>query len=250
MPHGIADGDAARMSDFWALHAGLPRQAPGSDVTTRRMFDALDAPAGARAVDIGCGPGRASLVLAAAGLDVLAVDTHQPFLDELDTAARAAGVRDRIRTCNAPMEALPLADASVDVVWSEGAAYIMGFGEALTSWSQLLAPGGGLAVTECCWLTDRPSSTATRFWSHNYPRMQTVAGTRALIESCGLAVVGHWTLPDTDWWDEYYGSIAARLDELDPQQRSDDAVRRLQHELEVRSGYGDEYGYVAFVLRP
>ncbi len=234
---------------FWSLHAALPRQAPGSDATTRAMLEVLGTPAGARAVDVGCGPGRSSLVLAAAGIDVVAVDTHQPFVEELDAAARAAGLHERVHTLNAPMAALPLTAGSVDLVWSEGAAYIMGFGEALTSWSRLLPPGGGLAVTECCWLTDHPAPAAARFWARAYPQMRTVAETLELIESCGLDVVTHWTLPDSDWWDEYYGGLAARLDELGARQRDDDVAREARRELDVRSAHGDEYGYVAFMLR-
>lgn len=49
------------------------------------------AAAGALAVDLGCGPGHASLALAGLGFDsVVAVDLSRPLLDEL--AAHAAGV--------------------------------------------------------------------------------------------------------------------------------------------------------------
>ena len=174
---------------FWSLHSGLPRQAPGSDRTTRAMLDVLGTSAGQRAVDVGCGPGRSALVLAAAGLDVLAVDTHQPFLDELEVAARAAGLACRVHPRNVPMQALPVDAGVLDVVWSEGAAYLMGFGEALMSWSRLLRPGGGMGLTECCWLTDRPSPETAEFWRQAYPSMRTVPQTLELIEAWGLQVL-------------------------------------------------------------
>ncbi|MGH4015691.1 MAG: class I SAM-dependent methyltransferase [Pseudonocardiaceae bacterium] len=133
---------------IWSLHAGLPRQAPGSDTTTQAMLTALDLAPGARVVDMGCGPGRSSLVLAAAGLDVVAVDTHQPFLDELTTAARTAGLAARVHPLNASIAAVPLPSRSVDAVWSEGAAYLIGFGNALNTWPALrgrYSPGTRIA---------------------------------------------------------------------------------------------------------
>jgi len=230
---------------FWSLHAGLPRQAPGSDATTRAMLDALGARPGQRAVDVGCGPGRSALVLAAAGLEVLAVDTHPPFLAELDPAAGAAGLTDRIRTARASMEDLPVADGSVDIVWSEGAAYLMGLPAALTQWPRLLRPGGGLALTDCCWLTEHPSPAAARFWAEGYPSMRTVEETLELVAERGLRTVAHWTLPDSDW-EEYYGPLRERVDAA-----ADGAVvRAVRRELDLRAAHGAEYGYVAFVLAP
>ncbi len=228
---------------FWSLQAGLPRQSPGSDATTRAMLDALGARAGQRAVDVGCGPGRASLVLADAGLEVLAVDTHAPFLAELDAAANAAGVTDRIRIAKASMEDIPVADGSVDVVWSEGAAYLMGLPAALAQWPRLLRPGGGLAITDCCWLTEHPSPTAAQFWAEGYPSMRTVPQTLELIAECGLRARAHWALPDSDW-DEYYGPLRERVDAA----QDGEAVRAVRRELDLRAAHGDEYGYVAFVL--
>ena len=234
---------------FWSLHSGLPRQAPGSDRTTRAMLDVLGAFPGQRAVDVGCGPGRSALALAAAGLDVLAVDTHQPFLDELEVAARAAGLADRVHTRNLPMQALPVDAGVLDVVWSEGAAYLMGFGEALTSWSRLLRPGGGMGLTECCWLTDQPSPETAEFWRQAYPSMRTVPQTVELIEARGLQVLAHWTLPDSDWEHEYYGPLRQRIEALPPEQRADDGICGTQRELGLRAAHPDDYGYVAFVLR-
>jgi len=60
------------------------------------LFDMADPQRAAKtAIGMGCGPGRASLTLAAAGLDVLAVDTDEPFLRELSAASASAGLSDR-----------------------------------------------------------------------------------------------------------------------------------------------------------
>ena len=78
-----------------------------------------------RILDIGCGPGMQTLVLAreTAG-HVTAVDRHQPFLDELRRRAARDGLTARIATVNAPMSELGFPDAAFDLIWSEGAIYV------------------------------------------------------------------------------------------------------------------------------
>src|SRR5262249_11799155 len=52
----------------------------------------------------------------------------------------------------ASMSALDFPDASFDLIWSEGAIYVMGFAEGLRAWKRLLKPHGAIAVTELSWL--------------------------------------------------------------------------------------------------
>jgi SAM-dependent methyltransferase len=56
------------------------------------LVDALGLAAGARVLDVGCGPGRHSLALASRGYDVLGVDASPDFVARAETAAGAAGL--------------------------------------------------------------------------------------------------------------------------------------------------------------
>lgn len=243
---------------FWELHDGLPRQGPGSDATTRWLLNAVGTlPRRPRVLDIGCGPGRASVLLAReAGADVTAVDTHAPFLDELVEAAQAAGVADRISTATSPMEDLPFADGSFDLVWAEGSVYIMGFDRALRAWRRLLAPGAALVVTECGWTTTAPAEAARAFWSQQYPGIRTTGENVQAATELGYTVAATWLLPESDWWTEYYDVLAARvaaLDAADPDAAAPDAaeaVAMTRAELDVRREHGSDYGYTGYVLRP
>ncbi|QGV77577.1 bifunctional class I SAM-dependent methyltransferase/N-acetyltransferase [Streptomyces ficellus] len=243
--------DNALFDAFFALHHGLPRQGPGSDATTRRLLSlAGPLPDRPRALDLGCGPGRSALLLAAeAGAEVTAVDLHQPFLAELRRAADARGLGDTIRTLRADMGRLPHPDGSFDLVWAESSAYSIGFDEALRSWKRLLAPGGTLVLTECEWTADEPSPEARAFWEQHYP-LRTHRENTAAAVGAGYHVLGTYAQPESDWA-EYYGPLGERADAADPAAPGmAEALAATRAEIAMRRDHGTEYGYTGFVLRP
>ncbi|MFD9971948.1 GNAT family N-acetyltransferase [Streptomyces sp. NPDC059011] len=245
--------DNAFHDAFFALHHGLPRQGPGSDATTRRLLSLADpVPPRPRVLDLGCGPGRAALLLAAeAGAEVTAVDLHEPFLDELRRASGERGLDERIRTVVADMAAPPFPDGSFDLVWAEGSAYAIGFDTALRSWRRLLAPGGALVLTECEWSCAEPSPTARAFWDEHCP-LRTTAANAAAAVGAGYHVAGVHRQPESDW-EEYYGPLGARAAAVDPDTAKPGTAAALEAtraEIAMRRDHGAEYGYTGYVLRP
>ncbi|MFE7043936.1 bifunctional class I SAM-dependent methyltransferase/N-acetyltransferase [Streptomyces atratus] len=251
----MTDNDhAVRFEAFFSLHHNLPRQSPGSDATTRRMLGLTGPlPRRPRVLDLGCGPGRAALLLAAeAGAEVTAVDLHEPFLDELREAAEARGLGDRINTVRADMAELSgpdFPDGSFDLVWAEGSAYIIGFDTALRDWKRLLAPGGSLVVSECVWTTDAPTDEARAFWEQETSLRPVAANTAAAV-AAGYHVLGVRVQPDSDW-DEYYVPLAERVEAADTSAPGMEwALAASREELAMRRDHGTEYGYACYVLRP
>ncbi|MGY1711520.1 class I SAM-dependent methyltransferase [Geodermatophilus sp. SYSU D00758] len=236
--------DAAAV--FWALHRDLPREAPGSDATTRALLDlAGPPPPGARAVDIGCGPGRSAAVLAEAGLRVVAIDLHEPFLRRARRAGTAAAP---VAVVRADMAALPLRDGTVDLVWSEGAAYLVGVEAALRSWRRLLRPGGVLVLTDAVWTTAAPSAAARDFWA-GYPGMRDARALAAAARAAGYDVLADRLLPDSDWA-EYYDPLAAAIAAWPgPDEETAAALAGARAEIGLRRSHAGEYGYAALVLR-
>jgi SAM-dependent methyltransferase len=239
---------------FWEIHAGLPREGPGDDLSTRMAYGMLQSlPRAPRILDIACGPGMQTLELARLSDGVItAVDLHQPFLNALRRRARTAGLDHLITTRQASMEALPFEPSSLDLIWCEGAIYIVGFERGLTLWRPLLADGGCIAVTECCWLKPNPPEDLRAFWA-GYPGMADIAAAQAVIARTGLGELGHFVLPDSAWWDHYYGPMEARIAALEHKHAGDaSALAELAEarvECDLRRRYPDWYGYVFFVMR-
>jgi serine/threonine-protein kinase HipA len=205
-------------------------------------------------LDLGSGCGRQTLVLARElGVPITAVDGHAPYLAELEAEAGRQGLRHLIRTRCADFGQLDDAPGSYELLWSEGAIYILGWAKGLERWRPLLAPGGHLAVTEATWLTATPPAEAVAFWREAYPTMGTVESNTAIAREAGYQVLDTFALPSSAWLDEYYGPLRARMATLRPEAASDpalaEAIASTEQEIAFYERYGDTYGYVFYLLR-
>jgi serine/threonine-protein kinase HipA len=149
------------------------------------------------------------------------------------------------------MGALDVSPGSVDLVWSEGAAYILGFDEALRYWRSLLAPDGILAVTECTWLTEDRPEEAQAFWHLNYPTMGSLSQNSRRAEGLGLEVLDSFPLPEAAWWDDYYTPLLDRIAGLRPTASGDfiGLLDETEREIDLYRKHGHSYGYVFYILR-
>ncbi|MEW5847669.1 MAG: class I SAM-dependent methyltransferase [Myxococcota bacterium] len=239
------------MNALLQLHHGLPREGPGSDACTREALQRLGAHDVTRVLDLGCGPGRQTLVLAETlGVPVVAVDRHRAFLAQLTTSARARGLADRVWPLAADFRALPLPGGCAKLIWSEGAFYVLGLAESLALCRSLLAPGGWVAFTECTWLTHEPPDEVARFWREAYPAMGTVVSNCARARSLGFRVVDTFTLPTSAWWDEYYSPLESRIRQLRPHAGAalTTVLDETEREIALFRRHAGTYGYVFYLL--
>ncbi len=236
------------------LFDGLPRQGPGStEATVRTLAMVPDLPPKPRILDVGCGSGAQTIELSrATGGEIVALDCSEDLLRDLMVRATAAGVSDQISTrCESMME-MDFSDEEFDLVWSEGAIYIMGFAAGLGLCRRFLKPGGSMVVSELTWLAENPPQEVRNYWARNYPAMQTLAANRRIASETGFADVQTFILPVADWWANYYGPAEARLSDLRARHAGDrDVLERLDkiaREFDLFRHYSDAYGYVFYIM--
>jgi SAM-dependent methyltransferase len=240
---------------FFDIHKDLPREGPGTDEATLRALAMCAGLTGAPDIlDVGCGPGMQTVALArATGGNVTGVDMHEPFLVQLAERAAAAGVEDRIATMRADMAALPFEPGSFDLVWSEGAAYIMGFVDACEAWRPLIRPGGYLMVSQAVWLVPDPPPELVDLFGPQTD-MADVAGTVKWVRGAGYEIIGHFTLDDEAWWTHYMTPLAARIPMLQRKYAGDEAALAVIDEAlledRLRRERPDAYSYEYIVARP
>ncbi len=252
----MTDDDAA-LSAFFRLYEGMPRGGPGSDASTEEALDRLPPlPDEPRVVDMGCGPGRQTLVLARRlGGSVLAVDIYGPFLSQLRQAAEVAGLAGQITIRQADFGTLVEPRGWFDLLWAEGAVYLLGFETGLAQWRSLLKPAGLAAITEITWLRRDPPAEARQFWGseEGYPAMTSIAGNLERAVRAGFDHLDHFVLPANCWWEEYYRPLERRLDALEPYAAADPAlamvIGQTRREIDVFRRFGHTYGYVFYLLR-
>lgn len=240
---------------FFELFSGLPRQGPGDAACTERALG-LVLPLGpdSRVLDLGCGTGAQTRVLArCTPAHITAIDSHAPFVDELRRDAARMGFADRIEARVADMGALDLPPAVFDLIWSEGAIAMIGVEAGLREWRRLLAPGGHLAFTEVCWTKPDPPPECAAFWASEYPAIRDPPALLAAIGECGCETIGHFTLPRSAWWDDYYRPLQENVNAFRARHSGEPDAQELadgvQREIDIWHAYGDFYSYEFFVLR-
>ncbi len=234
---------------FDLLFAGLEKLGPGDNAHTRKVLKLLPQRKFNVVVDAGCGTGRQTLVLAAElRTPIHAVDSRASFLEQLSQRARASNLDSLIETHRMDMKDIPTVFHDIDLLWTEGAAYSIGFGKAFATWQRALAPDGFAVASELTWLRD-PSGAAREFFHVGYPDMQSIADNVGAIEQAGYKVLTTHTLPAQAWTDGYYDILGPRARQM--LQHPDAAVRGLAadtlREIEIFQQSEGSYGYVFYV---
>lgn len=237
---------------FFDIHHKMPRQGPGSYASTKRAFEMLSLPTNAKILDIGCGPGQQTLDLASlTKAHITAVDLYPIYLDELEQRVKQLNfTKVSIQQCD--MNNLPFKPESFDLIWSEGAIYIMGFENGLTKWKPLLKPQGYLAVSELSWLRPDAPAELEAYWQTEYS-IKSSDDNLDIVRDCGYSIIGHFALPAHDWWDDYYSFIEARLPGLYAKYNSDPVALNVLNmeteEMHLHKKYSDYYGYVFYIMQ-
>jgi len=235
---------------LFELFENTPRQGPGSVETTRCALRLLpDTLRIERVLDLGCGTGGSTIVLAEeTGAQVTAVDIHPPFLATLRARAEERNLADRITTVAADMANAASFGSGFDLIWAEGSAYSIGFENALRRWRPLLRPAGCLVATELVWFVAKPAARARAFFAGEYPDMRDDVTRINQARSVGYELLGSFRLPAEDWH-AYYAGLEGPLCEAISRRGELEIYAATQLERAIYEACGDDYGYLCMALQ-
>jgi len=238
------------------LHKGGDRQGPGGNAETELALNLamIDRAAPLKIADIGCGTGASTIVLAQLlNAQITAVDFLQDFLDVLEQRAAKAGVADKISPLAQSMDDLPFADEELDIIWSEGAIYNIGFEKGVAEWRRFLKVGGLFVASEITWLTDSRPTELQKYWDSEYPEIDVASAKIKILENQGFSPVGYFVLPEQCWLNEYYRPMQARFEEfLNQHQNSEEAraiVAAEEREIDLYETYKSHISYGVYIAK-
>jgi SAM-dependent methyltransferase len=107
----------------------LERQGPGSpEITIKALSFIEHLTKESKIADIGCGTGGQTMVMAnyTSG-HITGIDLFPIFIDLFNINARKLNIQDRVNGSVGSMENLPFQTEELDLIWSEGAIYNIGF---------------------------------------------------------------------------------------------------------------------------
>ncbi|MFW6369809.1 MAG: class I SAM-dependent methyltransferase [Bacteroidota bacterium] len=246
----IHEFDFSLICDYFS---GLERQGPGSPEVTIKALSFIDnLTPDSRTIDIGCGTGGQTMVLAKHTKGkVTGIDLFPKFIDLFNVQARESGLEHRVKGIVGSMEALPFEEGSLDLVWSEGAIYNIGFKRGLAEWGKFLKTGGYLAVSEVSWFTETRPEAIETFWQDAYPEIDTISVKIQQMQEAGYIPVASFILPENCWIDHFYAPQAEAqkkfLQKHPGNKAAEEFIENQRHETRLYHQYKEYYGYVFYI---
>ncbi|HKJ41602.1 MAG TPA: class I SAM-dependent methyltransferase, partial [Sunxiuqinia sp.] len=184
----------------------MERQGPGSPEVTIKALSFIDNLSEvSRIADIGCGTGGQTMVLAQhTPGNVTGIDLFPTFIDLFNASATKLNLQNRVKGIVGSMDNLHFQNDELDLIWSEGAIYNIGFERGLDEWRKFLKTGGYVAVTEASWFTDERPTEIDEFWQDAYPEIDTIPNKVAQMQRAGYIPVANFMLPENCWTEQFY----------------------------------------------
>jgi cyclopropane fatty-acyl-phospholipid synthase-like methyltransferase len=235
------------------LHRGLERQGPGdADYSNYIISQLTGLPRDPRIADMGCGTGAGTLFLAHKfNSKVRSVDFSREFLEELEERAKQRGLEHLVETIACDMERLDWEPGSIDLLWSEGAAYNITFEGALKAWRPFMATNGIAVISEMNYFASEVPEPLKRFMQTAYPAIKTEPQNSHLVNSSGFEVSGIHRLPSKAWWNNYYGPLRKKMKIFENSNDSamQAVIRETEEEMKYFKKYEKFYGYSFYIMK-
>jgi ubiquinone/menaquinone biosynthesis C-methylase UbiE len=233
----------------------MERQGPGSPEVTIKALSFIDNLTERSCIaDIGCGTGGQTMVLARhAPGHITGLDLFPNFINIFNRNAERLGLQNRVKGIVGSMDNLPFQHEELDLIWSEGAIYNIGFKQGLNEWRKYLKTGGYIAVSESAWFTDERPEEIYNYWMEHYPEIDTIPNKVAQIQKAGYIPVATFILPENCWAEHYFAPKAKVqglfLNKYAGNKAAEEFMAHQSREEELYSKYKEFYGYVFFIAK-
>ncbi len=233
--------------------SNVERQGPGSpEVTLKALSFIENLTDNSRIVDLGCGTGGQTMVLAQnVPGQITGLDLFPEFIRIFNRNAGQLGLSDKVKGIVGSMDNLPFEKESLDLIWSEGSIYNIGFERGFNEWREYLKPGGYIAASEATWFTAKRPTEIHNFWMAHYTEIDTIPNKVAQVQKAGYIPVATFMLPSTCWTDDFYAPQAKAQDDFLKKyagnKTAEELIASQRHEMQLYYKYKDFYGYVFYI---
>lgn len=231
----------------------MERQGPGSpEITTKALSFIEKLPDNAKIADIGCGTGGQTIVLAKNTTgQISAFDLSPEFIERLNSNCQKENLQNRVKGIVRSMENLPFENEELDLIWSEGAIYNIGYEKGLKEWHKLLKKDAFIAISEASWFTDERPDEIQKFWDDAYPEIDTIPNKIKQMQAAGYIPIASFVLPEYCWIDNFFvPQISAQeffLQKYAGNKTAEEFVENEKHGAELYNKYKKYYGYVFYI---
>ena len=245
----IHEFDLNIIHDFFS---NTERQGPGSSEETLKALSFIEGlTEKSKIADIGCGTGGQTMVLAQnTSCEIIGIDACPDFINQFNKNTQTGNFQSRLKGIIGDMENLPFQDEELDLIWSEGAIYNIGFERGLKEWRRFLKPGGYIAVTENTWFTEKRPAEIEDFWQKAYPEIDTIPNKVAQMQKAGYLPVATYVLPESIWTDYYRWQSIRResfLEKYKGNKTAEEFIGYQRYEATLYDKYKKHYGYVFYI---
>jgi SAM-dependent methyltransferase len=246
----IHEFDVNLICDYYA---SVERQGPGSPEITLKALGFIDnLTDNSQIVDLGCGTGGQTMVLAQnAPGHITGLDLFPPFINLFNSNAQKLNLQNKVEGIVRSMDDLPFQPDELDLIWSEGAIYNIGFERGLKEWRNFLKKGGFVAVSEASWFTNERPAEIEEFWQDAYPGIDTIPNKVKQMQDAGYMPVATFILPEYCWIESFYiPQVEARetfLKKNAGNKAAAEFIANQKYETQLYYKYKEYYGYVFYL---
>ena len=237
---------------IYEYFSNTERQGPGNAKETLKALSFIEGlTEKSKIADIGCGTGGQTMTLGQnTPCEIIGIDVWQDFINTFNQNSQNQNLQNRVKGIVGNMENLPFQKEELDLIWSEGSIYNIGFERGLNEWRKFLKMGGYIAITENTWFSEERPDEIQEFWQNAYPEIDTIPNKVAQMQKAGYLPIATYMLPETIWTD-YYKKQALNIDSFLNKYKGNKAVEEFissqRYEAEVYDKYKAYYGYMFYI---